>query len=83
MEWQPIETAPKDGADVLVFYQAAGVAFAHIAYWDDGTETDPDDVGWWFYRSSLGREMLEGYFTPTHWMPLPAPPELPQLGHTP
>ena len=63
MEWQPIETAPKDEFHVLVAtqgYVTAAVWHSHAAGWYE-TNNDPTDA-WGF-------ELF-----PTHWMPLPAPP---------
>ena len=57
-DWQPIETAPKDGTDVLVW--CGGAMF--IAYMEVGR--------WFFDRTDHSVKPL-----PTHWMPLPAPPE--------
>jgi hypothetical protein len=69
MNWQPIETAPKDGTDILVCFDCASVLVAHIAWWCDLTD---GDVGWWSYvRGSVTQEMLDGYRAPTHWIPLP------------
>jgi hypothetical protein len=63
MEWQPIETAPKDGSNVLVI--EAGNSVPVVAYWDNDM-----DGGWWGYWQT---EQLNPH-KPTHWMPLPAPP---------
>lgn len=62
MNWQPIETAPKDGKDVLVFTHNGLV---RLAFYDKALG------GVW--SSWPGRNQC----TPTHWMPLPAPPEQP------
>lgn len=61
-QWQPIETAPKDGTEILVF--DAGAIF--ISLWF----TDPDrgEQGWW------DNGIVEP--PPTHWMPLPDPPKV-------
>ncbi len=59
--WQPIETAPRDGAKILVW-----IFERHdIVRWDWQLEcwVTPD-------------ELLEiGSKAPTHWMPLPEPPK--------
>lgn len=79
-EWRPIETAPKDGSEILL--GAAGrVTFG---YW-----LKPSDVPRIKYQDGFAPEeewddfepswmSWDGGFTeeapPTHWMPLPAPP---------
>lgn len=59
-QWQPIETAPKDGTEILVCNHATlDIWFYHVASWMDGLE-------WWNGDARVN---------PTHWMPLPQPPE--------
>ncbi len=72
-EWQPIETAPKDGTAVLgyagetmttIFWRAAG---------DDlSLEHFPDKKGYWSVCPGL---TMWGSWTPTHWTPLPNKPK--------
>ena len=61
--WQPIETAPKDGSDILVFLDGNGEDFSRIA------------VVYW--RNAGFREFAWDcqIHTPTHWQPLPEPPK--------
>ena len=59
-EWQPIETAPKDGRDILIFHPRMGEMF--VAYWSDGSNR--------FMFSTM--TALDG--GETHWMPLPPAP---------
>lgn len=67
MEWQPIETAPKDGTAILLyctkFYFGSGVYLGSWAgtFFEVCTEGETD-----FPYSDDGA---------THWMPLPAPPK--------
>lgn len=63
-EWQPIETAPKDGTLILVF------PFDVVCWQITG------DLGYWFADrvSEIDGDYLEEY--PTHWMPLPNPPSI-------
>ena len=59
MEWQPIETAPKDGEKVLIYYPAFNEIFA--AKFEHGTW----QTGVWSAHPSP---------QPSVWMPLPEPP---------
>lgn len=59
--WQPIETAPKDGREILGYTEEVG---ALVMYWD----TMSQEQDHWSDGMSIS------YWTPTHWMPLPAPP---------
>ena len=74
MDWQPIETAPKDGTSVLMFYPCG----RHDHEWNDFEGRYEavmavmacDDRGIWHgYYEATGPD---GY--PTHWMPLPPAP---------
>ncbi|RUW69835.1 DUF551 domain-containing protein [Mesorhizobium sp. M2A.F.Ca.ET.067.02.1.1] len=71
-EWQPIDTAPKDGTKVLLWMVHRNAAYS----------PDPIGEGWaapvtakwidhngggWTWHGMLGR--------PTHWMALPAAPK--------
>lgn len=65
-EWQPIETAPKDGTRFLAFWPS----------------TNPPNVNSTIVTTWWGMYTWETAFItagdddlPTHWMPLPSPPE--------
>ena len=63
--WQPIETAPKDETSVVLLFDpntedGKGVVFE--GQWDDVIEA------WFDFCDNFQR-------APTHWMPLPNPPE--------
>ena len=72
MEWQPIETAPKDGT----LFLACNVNPAHqiscVIYWDFGAPAMNIDGSW---RTSMHDAIGERF---THWMPLPEPPQADQ-----
>jgi hypothetical protein len=74
MEWQPIETAPKDGTRVLAFWPNI---FGH----GNATQTEswfgPRAADWGEACWQSAFEWDDGHNTPTHWMPLPAPPVQP------
>ena len=60
MIWQPIATAPKDGTLILGFF-------------DETICT----IEWFIYDGGRGQWETfygESEVVPTHWMPLPAPP---------
>lgn len=60
MEWQPIETAPKTTRHILVWLPAIQCT-AIASWWDDK------------WTHAFGGSMYPN--EPTHWMPLPAPPQ--------
>ena len=61
MEWQLIETAPKDGTPVLLFY----TGLMYVAQWVPESEFGP-------VWCSVDATMI---LNPSHWMPLPEPPK--------
>ena len=76
-DWQPIETAPRDGITILIFGKPNNLtidentlvtfakAAAYTAAWDEIDEAFCLSGGSW----------LGPFVEPTHWMPLPTPPE--------
>jgi hypothetical protein len=72
MDWQPIETAPKDGTEVLLVRNGS---FRQIGSWRkpcqqaDGYRVNDGEPCWVGY--SAEKRVPE----PTHWMPLPEPPK--------
>lgn len=80
--WQPIETAPKDGTEIVLFTHQWDTA--HIAYWDWVDGPDDDGTGGfcaWHLKQDDSGAMSDGLlwpdedWMPTHWMPLPDPLE--------
>ena len=63
-EWQPIETAPKDGTMIVGHDWCRGIGI----YGHDDTHIMSFKDGEWF-----GKDTYENHF-PTHWMPLLNPP---------
>lgn len=74
MEWLPIKSAPKDGRNIIVGADIASVWITRNAFWSDDEFDENSEPGWWSYRNSVGRELLEGIYEPTHWIPMPYPP---------
>jgi len=69
--WQPIETAPKDGSSFLVYGQPQDTGLVRFrndsvysAYWNRLDEAFCLEGGSW----------LGPFIVPTHWMPLPVQP---------
>lgn len=80
-EWQPIETAPKDGTPILIWirdrlYEAMWCEhrFKPSSYIGE----DADEDGWWGIRwAEIDSYGVSPDEMPTHWMPLPNPPAHP------
>jgi hypothetical protein len=65
MTWQPIESAPVDGTPILGAWQCLNKRWdMNCMFW-----FEEDGEGDWFDYNA------EYIHTPTHWMPLPEPPE--------
>lgn len=86
MDWQPIETAPRDGTRVIV---TPGDAMDATIGWYEGrkgvsfTSRGPIEFsGWVSLEQWCGMEYGDCIsehldIWPTHWMPLPEPPDTP------
>ena len=75
-EWQPIETAPKDGTTILLYFPNgywADYRNVAIGFWG-GWSDDASDAGWYGDESNSNTMTDFGSF-PTHWMKLPDPPK--------
>jgi len=66
MGWQPIETAPKDGTQVLLHLSDGQATVAEYVMATDGF------AGWEVAHTERGAIYL--MIRATHWMPLPEPP---------
>ena len=81
MEWQPIETAPKDGTEILVWRSDCGIL---LARWDAPenflSDRECEELGEsaeqydWLYADFVAGGRMEGAEAPTHWQPLPDGP---------
>ena len=67
-QWQPIETAPKDATEILVWADGRGCA---VVTWMVEGYAGPT---WQLTHTGSYAEDSEVYW-PTHWMPLPEPPK--------
>jgi hypothetical protein len=73
MEWQPIETAPKDGTPIMVYGKADFSNAPHMGVreWRQWTV----DYGRWGEPNISAHDMDDWLdIQVTHWMPLPSPP---------
>ena len=66
-EWQPIETAPKDGT-VFLGYKRGQFRECY--------KVPRDDCDMWCFGGTSGADDLFPNIKPTHWMPLPKPPAI-------
>lgn len=75
--WRPIETAPRDGTEILIWRD--GIAAAPVAKW----EFCGDEVGFlWVFDEAIcigvdcgnlgWADDIEDGAMPTHWSPIPA-----------
>lgn len=64
-EWQPIETAPRDGTCIIVYRPK-----------HDGDYIPKVGVDWWMTKGLLVPTWAKSRkdCPPTHWMPFPQPP---------
>lgn len=71
--WLPIASAPRDGTEVAVWREDAGVFTAHYrgSFQEGDTWGDPTGPECWF--SASGEDLTNDM--PTHWRALPPPPE--------
>lgn len=79
-DWNPIKTAPKDGNSQVLLWDGKAIYLARWerkfkSIWNEAKETTS-------YRGAWTDDTIVSYAyeetfeikTPTHWMPLPAPP---------
>jgi len=82
-EWQPIETAPKDGTTVLLGYYnrsgkwrtVRGCWYSDAQIAEDWEEPHDGEAGWYETAENADDTPNCWNCSPTHWMPLPTPPE--------
>lgn len=85
MEWQPIDTAPKDGTTIDLWIMTQWGSFRlPDCKWGVSDWHRAGEEGWIFERrddSEPHRDAwndvcyVYGEENPTHWMPLPEPPK--------
>ena len=65
-EWQPIETAPRDGTQILLYQR----------WKDDTLLRSAIDLGVWDSEKKAWNCHLYNIDDPSHWMPIPKEPEI-------
>ena len=68
LNWQPIETAPRDGTDVLL-YEGGEYERIYMGFYANTIDRGGKKV---YQFWDIGSEPWN--WEPTHWMPLPEPP---------
>jgi len=69
-KWQPIETAPKDGTYILLLGDSGYTTTPHrvaVGCWIEGYRD--------FWINHSNDAFTDDGEPPTHWMPLPEPPD--------
>ncbi len=70
MNWQPIETAPKDGQPILLGWTGGS---SDLGFWvADPSRNYWELTGWFLWDSNV---LCDRPSKPTHWMPLPEGPK--------
>lgn len=79
-EWQPIETAPKDGTRILIKIKSGKQQvvrwerYGMHSYWTIYSHAD-SWINRLFSKGEKVQLVLNEDTLPTHWMPLPEPPK--------
>ena len=66
-QWQPIETAPKDGTNILLVNRVGNVA---TGLWQGNGEYEC----WWLRGGNRPNTFFNHHYGPSYWMPLPELP---------
>ena len=73
-DWQSIETAPKDGTEVLIACpEASNIFIGAFRTWYSDTLRG-DVTGWWSNGAKNSYQPEQLLLKPTYWMPLPELP---------
>lgn len=73
MDWQPIETAPKNGQRILVIgLPPLWKGYPFVVHWDDNHE---NGEGWWRHTDPTLDALYSVSDSITHWSHYPTPPQ--------
>lgn len=73
-KWQLVDSAPKEGSILGYFRLPGNAQGVHVMHWDDDRFARKPRPHWSVYGWMWGQRVLHSC-QPTHWMPLPDPPE--------
>jgi Protein of unknown function (DUF551) len=73
VRWQPIEMAPKDGTSIFAECGNNCFIVAWRTWYNELTRGDV--TGWWSVGAKNAYQPEQLIIKPTHWQPLPSPPE--------
>jgi len=68
-DWKPIETAPKDGQHVLLACAVDPPSWVCEGYYEEDRDA-------WYQANTHWTDTYNGQIYPSHWMPMPAPPNV-------
>jgi hypothetical protein len=76
-EWQPIETAPRDGTRLFLWDSHLDLAISGMWHVEPTIDNPVQgyEPGWAWWVSDRDYVMWDDGTSPTHWMPLPKPPQ--------
>ena len=78
-EWQPIESAPKDGTDIHVWVRGSLVPvpahFTSREYFAREYDNPEYMEEGWYPSYGFLFDLPEITIDPTHWIPIPEPPQ--------
>ena len=76
MTWQPIETAPQDGS-IFDVWLGGDVELSDLQFYCVPGSRRSSDWHWFEgkFRPYVGLVSVPTFVEPTHWQPLPEPPE--------
>jgi hypothetical protein len=72
-EWQPIDTAPKDGTRIILWLPVEDVAISGFWEWVEPERIDGHQLYSGFYDWFVDNDyvIFDSEYRPTHWMPMP------------
>lgn len=70
MTWQPIETAARDGTEIIL----GAKGWSNAGFWHDGSDNYWERAGW-YDESDRANILTAKPNGATHWQLLPEPPE--------